>query len=59
MNNNNKNLGEFITAFGTGFAIGFISGALVTAIIDYYDEKKKNLARIKRDSDENYITSGD
>ena len=50
MNNNNKNLGEFITAFGTGFAIGFISGALVTAIIDYYDEKKKNLQQSIADS---------
>ncbi|MBR1591810.1 MAG: hypothetical protein IJ666_02225 [Ruminococcus sp.] len=55
----NKNFREFLTAFGTGFAIGFVSGALVAAIIDYYDEKKKNLARIRRDSDENYISSGE
>ena len=56
---NDKNFREFLTAFGTGIAIGFISGALAVAIIDYYDEKKKNLARIRRDSDENYISSGE
>ena len=56
---NNSNFRDFVTTFGTGFAVGFISGALVAAIIDYYDEKKKNLARMHRDSDENYISSGE
>ncbi|MDE6789530.1 MAG: hypothetical protein K2J47_09460 [Ruminococcus sp.] len=40
-----------------GFAIGFLLGASVVAVIDYYDNKKAQLKRIKRDSDENYIYS--
>ncbi|MCM1133071.1 MAG: hypothetical protein NC340_06330 [Ruminococcus flavefaciens] len=40
-----------------GFAIGFLLGASVMAVIDYYDNKKAQLKRIKRDSDENYIYS--
>ncbi len=47
------------TAIGVcvGFAIGFLLGASVVAVIDYYDNKKAQLKRIKRDSDENYIYS--
>ena len=40
-----------------GFAIGFILGAAVVAIIDYYVDKKDQLKKLKRDTDENYITS--
>lgn len=40
-----------------GFAVGFILGASLVAIIDYYDNKKTQLKKIKRDSDENYIYS--
>lgn len=40
-----------------GFAVGFILGASLVAIIDYYDNKKVQLKKIKRDSDENYIYS--
>lgn len=47
------------TAVGVcaGFALGFLVGASIVAIIDYYDDKKEQLKRIKRDSDENYIYS--
>lgn len=47
------------TALGVcaGFALGFILGAAVVAIIDYRDDKKEQLKRLKRDSDENYIYS--
>lgn len=40
-----------------GFAIGFILGAAVVAIIDYHVDKKDQLKKLKRDTDENYITS--
>lgn len=40
-----------------GFAVGFLFGAAVVALFDYYDNKKEQLKRIKRDSDENYIYS--
>lgn len=47
------------TAIGicAGFAIGFLFGAAVVALFDYYDNKKEQLKKIKRDSDENYIYS--
>lgn len=47
------------TALGVcaGFAVGFLVGATLVAVIDYYDNKKAQLKRIKRDSDENYIYS--
>lgn len=46
-------------AFGVcaGFVVGFLMGAALVAVIDYYDNKKTQLKRIKRDSDENYIYS--
>lgn len=40
-----------------GFVAGFLMGAALVAVIDYYDNKKTQLKRIKRDSDENYIYS--
>ena len=40
-----------------GFAVGFVVGASVMAIIDYYDNKKTQLRRIQSGTDENYITS--
>lgn len=40
-----------------GFVVGFLMGAALVAVIDYYDNKKTQLKRIKRDSDENYIYS--
>lgn len=39
------------------FAIGFLFGASVVALFDYHDNKKEQLKRIRRDSDENYIYS--
>lgn len=47
------------TAIGicAGFAIGFLFGAAAVALFDYYDNKKEQLKKIKRDSDENYIYS--
>lgn len=41
----------------TGFAVGFVVGASVMAVLDYYDNKKKQLRRIQNGTDENYITS--
>lgn len=40
-----------------GFAMGFILGASIVALIDYYDNKKEKLSRIANGADENYITS--
>ncbi len=40
-----------------GFAIGFILGAAIVAIVDYHVDKKDQLKKLKRDTDENYITS--
>ncbi len=40
-----------------GFAVGFLFGAALMAVIDHYDNKKTQLKKIKRDSDENYIYS--
>ena len=56
---NKKELSEILFSVGTGFAVGFVTGALLVAIIDYYDAKKERHERIRRDSDENYISSGD
>ncbi|MDE5764656.1 MAG: hypothetical protein K2I00_06785 [Ruminococcus sp.] len=39
------------------FAVGFLFGAAAVALFDYYDNKKEQLKKIKRDSDENYIYS--
>ncbi len=47
------------TAVGicVGFAIGFICGAAIMAVIDHYDNKKNKQKKLRRDSDENYIYS--
>lgn len=47
------------TAVGicVGFAVGFLCGAAIMAVIDHYDNKKNKQKKLKRDSDENYIYS--
>lgn len=52
-----KSIDRAVIGVCAGFAIGFLLGASVVAVIDYYDNKKAQLKRIKRDSDENYIYS--
>lgn len=52
-----KSADKAVLGICVGFAVGFLMGAAVVAVIDYYDNKKINLKRIKRDSDENYIYS--
>ncbi len=52
-----KSLSRTAVGVCAGFALGFLVGASIVAIIDYYDDKKEQLRRIKRDSDENYIYS--
>ena len=42
-----------------GFAAGFVLGASIVAIIDYRDEKREQLKRLRRDTDENYYYSTD
>lgn len=59
MKNNDQKLqvGSFFLSAGTAFAIGFITGAAVVAILDYRDDKKDRLYKLRRDTDENYIYS--
>lgn len=51
------NAGRTAIGMCVAFAMGFLFGATVVALFDYYDNKKQQLNRIKRDSDENYIYS--
>lgn len=48
---------SFFIGAGAGFALGFIVGAAVIAILDYRDEKLNRLNKLRRDTDENYIYS--
>lgn len=52
-----KSVDRTVLGVCAGFAVGFILGASLVAIVDYYDNKKTQLKRIQRDSDENYIYS--
>lgn len=51
------NAGRAAIGICAAFAVGFLFGASVVALFDYYDNKKEQLKKIKRDSDENYIYS--
>jgi len=42
-----------------GFLFGLATGAVITAIIDYRDEKRKEALKLKKDSDVNYYYSAD
>ena len=55
--NTEKSADRFTLGICVGFAVGFVVGASLVAIIDHYDNKKNQLKKIRRDSDENYIYS--
>ena len=54
---NKTDVGSFLLGTGAGFAVGFIVGAALVAILDYRDEKIARSYKLSRDTDENYIYS--
>lgn len=52
-----KSVNKTAVGICVGFTVGFLCGAAIMAVIDHYDNKKNQLKKLKRDSDENYIYS--
>ncbi len=50
---------SFWAGTGVGFVAGFAVGALIVAVIDYYDEKHSEMSRIEKASNENYYYTTD
>ncbi|MDE6833966.1 MAG: hypothetical protein K2J39_06970 [Ruminococcus sp.] len=45
---------NFNKGFFIGCLLGFSAGAAIVAVYDYFDEKHKEISRIKRGSDADY-----
>ena len=54
---NKLNVGSLLIGAGAGFAVGFIVGSALVAILDYRDEKIARSYKLRHDTDENYIYS--